>query len=144
MSRGAAQKRRGPSLRSGRRLRCAVGFTLLEILVALAVTAIAFAALLGLRNRDLDLYARARDVTTATALAQARLGDLELEGVGALGETEGTFEEAPGFVWRVEVASTMFPTVREVRVRVGREAGRPDDAVELLAYFLETSGSPPR
>ena len=41
------------------------GFVLLDVLLALAVLAIALPVLLGLANRDLELLAHARALTTA-------------------------------------------------------------------------------
>jgi general secretion pathway protein I len=71
------------------------GFTLLEVLLAIALLAIALPVLLGLRNFDLDLQDRASELTTATLLAQEKLVEVELLGQYAIGETVGEFRHVP-------------------------------------------------
>ena len=96
-----------------------LGFTLLEVLVALAVLSIALVVLLGLRNRDVDLVNIARDLTTGTVLARMKMAETQLEGFPELGETAGGFGEGqPQFHWQKVVSSTPFDYVREVRVAV--------------------------
>ena len=67
------------------------GFTLFEVLIAMAILALAMPILLGLRNWDLDLHARAADITAATMLAQEKLIEAELSPVYPVGETSGDF-----------------------------------------------------
>ena len=71
------------------------GFTLLEVLIALGILALALPILLGLRNWDLDLHARAKELTTATILAQEKLIETELGTLLPLGETGGEFLSDP-------------------------------------------------
>src|SRR5438105_15691601 len=71
------------------------GFTLLEVLIALGILALALPILLGLRNWDLDLHARAKELTTATILAQEKLVETELGTLLPLGETGGEFQSTP-------------------------------------------------
>ena len=71
------------------------GFTLLEVLIALGILALALPVLLGLRNWDLDLHARAKEITTATILAQEKLTETELGTLLPLGETGGEFLPTP-------------------------------------------------
>jgi len=61
------------------------GFTLMEVLIALSILALALPILLGLRNFDLDLHARAKELTTATILAQEKLAETELGAVLPVG-----------------------------------------------------------
>ena len=72
------------------------GFVLLDVLLALAVLAIALPVLLGLANRDLELLAHARALTTATLLAQEKLLETEVEGFPPVGQVMGDFQ-APSF-----------------------------------------------
>jgi general secretion pathway protein I len=67
------------------------GFTLLEVLVALAVMAIALTVLLRLVSGTLRLERAAHDYSRALAVAQARISELSLEEAptSRVGEAEG-------------------------------------------------------
>ena len=69
--------------------------SLLEVLIAMAILALALPILLGLRNWDLDLHSRAADITAATMLAQEKLIEAELGPVYPVGETTGDFPKPP-------------------------------------------------
>jgi len=110
------------STRRARR-RAASGFTLLEVMVALAVIATAFTALLGLHVRNLRLAAREQAYTQALLLARSLITEVELGGYPEIGIGEGDFEEShpgryPGFRWQRTVSDFPVPDTREVTVRV--------------------------
>lgn len=99
------------------------GFTLLEVMVALAILATAFTALLSLHAQNLKTIARERSYTEALFLARERLAAVELQGAPDVGESRGDFEgdhpgEYPGYQWELLVIPSVFPGVREVTVRV--------------------------
>jgi general secretion pathway protein I len=129
------------------------GFTLLEVLIALAILALGLPILLGLRNFDLDLHARAVDITAATMLAQEKLIETELSPAFPLGETSGDFQNAPlgsqsttdtlnrsdRFRWKRIVTSTPLPVVREVKIQVIWPAGAGDEMVEVSTYVFSAT-----
>ncbi len=121
----------------GRRTR-SDGFTLLEVMIALSILAVVLVAVSSLRNRDLLYQALARDMTTATFLAQHRLGQLEVEGFPALGESAGGFD-APydRYKWVQSIAATPFEFAREVRVSVHWRTLTAEETVELISYVME-------
>jgi general secretion pathway protein I len=126
------------------------GFTLLEVLLAIALLAIALPILLGLRNFDLDLHARATELRTATLLAQEKLLEAELAGVYPIGEITGDFRNAPlgapatvaaseraaGYRWKRTIAPTPLPLTREVRVKVSWPRGVSEETVEVSTYVF--------
>ena len=113
------------------------GFTLLEVLVALAVLSISLVVLLGLRNRDVDLVKEARYLTVATALARMKIVEMGMEGFPAIGEMDGEFGEGdPEFRWHRVISSTPFDYVREVRVSV-RWGQNDRESVELVNYVFQ-------
>ncbi len=130
------------------------GFTLLEVLIALAILALSLPILLGLRNFDLDLHARAGDITTATMLAQEKLVEAELLPSFPIGETGGDFLDTPlgaqlsatdspqraeRFRWKRVITSTPLPAVREVKIRVSWPQGISDEIVEVSTYVFSTA-----
>ena len=126
------------------------GFTLLEVLIAIALLAIALPVLLGLRNFDLDLHARAGELTAATLLAQEKLLETELLAVYPIGEISGDFQGAPlgvppaapitdraaGYKWKRTVLPTPLELIREVRVQVSWPRGATEETVEVSTYVF--------
>lgn len=104
-------------------MRAAHGFTLLEVMVALAVIATAFTALLGLHVRNLRLAAREDAYTQALLLSRSLVTEAELAGYPEVGVAQGDFEERwpglyPGFRWIRTVTDFPVPDTREVTIRV--------------------------
>ena len=75
---------------------CEAGFTLIELVVAMGLLAVALTAVYQLQGRNLDLHDEARFVTRATQLARARLADVAARSSLTEGEESGSFEEDDG------------------------------------------------
>lgn len=128
------------------------GFTLLEVLLAIALLAIALPVLLGLRNFDLDLQSRATELTAATLLAQEKLLEVELTGQYPVGEILGEFSPLPlgsqtalqavpravGYRWKRTIAPTPLEFVREVRIKISWPRGEREESLEVSTYVLAT------
>ncbi|MGH7905073.1 MAG: type IV pilus modification PilV family protein [Candidatus Binataceae bacterium] len=99
-------------------------FTLLEVMIALAVLGIAMFALLGLHHQNLQSVIRAHEVTQASMLAQDVLTQAELERFPLPGKTSGDFHallsgKYPQYRWeRTVTNSGLFPDLRQVTVTV--------------------------
>lgn len=96
------------------------GFTLVEVLVALAVVAIALAAGSRAAALSTDAAAAVKMRVLADCVAENRMSELAMRrswpAIGAYegGETQGGIE----FVWRAEVLATPHPGFRRVEIRV--------------------------
>lgn len=126
------------------------GFTLLEVLLAIALLAIALPILLGLRNFDLELQERGSELIDATLLAQEKLLETELSGQYGIGESTGEFLNLPlgaqatiqavpravGYKWKRTIASTPLELVREIRIKVSWLRGGLEEAVEVSTYVF--------
>lgn len=129
------------------------GFTLLEVMIAIAILAFALPILLGLRNRDLDFHARSLDITAATMLAQEKLIEAELSVVYPIGETTGDFrnpppgyqtpgdisERAERYKWKRIITATALPSVREVKIQILWQHGATDEVLEASTYVFAPS-----
>jgi len=114
------------------------GFTLVEVMVALAVIAFAFVGLLGLHGRNIKAIARDQSLTRATLLARELVSQIQFQvasgGLQDLGDSHGTFEGYPGYRWERVVVPTELAEVRQVIVRVVWDERNPN-ACELV-YFV--------
>jgi len=137
------------------RLACARGFTLLEVLIAVAILALALPILLGLRNWDLSLQTKAGDITAATMLAQEKLVEAELSPVFPIGETSGDFRNPPlgyqalgdianraeKYRWKRIVTTTPLKAVREVKIQILWQDGTSDEQLEVSTYVFASTTS---
>ncbi len=120
----------------------AAGFTLLEVLVAVAIVAIALVAFMGLHLRSLDATIRAQDLTTAVLLAQAKMATMGE--FPETGEEQGKFEgpELERFKWSTAVTEHTLDalgsgkpvTVRRLEVIVYWADGQQTRHYTLEAY----------
>jgi general secretion pathway protein I len=96
------------------------GFTLLEVMVALAIMAGVVLTVISSVNYHLAIAARDREETIALLLARAKIEELEIPGnQDAAQKTEGTFApEWPGYSWKTELASTSVPGFKRLTVTV--------------------------
>ena len=116
----------------------ASGFTLIEVVVALAVLALALGALITGMARYADNAAVLREKTVALWVAHNRLTEIGLEPTWpALGKSDGDAKIA-GVEWRWDatVTETPDPRVRRIDVTV-RVKGREGDAAVLSSFVVE-------
>jgi general secretion pathway protein I len=95
------------------------GFTLLEVMIAVAVLTIALAAVLGLQSRSLSLAAESRFHTTSALLAQKKMAELTVATMGKLISDTGNFGESfPGYAWQVRVQNADLPGLSKMKGRL--------------------------
>jgi len=85
------------------------GFTLLEVMVALAIIAVALTAVLGSQSQSVSLASEARFSTTAPLLAQSKMAEIEIRDPGDLMDDSGDFgEDFPEYTWQVTLSDVTF------------------------------------
>ena len=96
------------------------GFTLIEVLVALAIVAIGMAAVLGALSSSADTVSRLRDKTFAQWFAMNRIATLRLSGQAPpTGKSNGDDDYAGRkWHWAQEVVTTEVPGVERIDVNV--------------------------
>ncbi|MDX1298240.1 MAG: type II secretion system minor pseudopilin GspI [Pseudomonas sp.] len=121
-------------------MRRAAGFTLLEVLVALAIFALVAASVLTATARSLQTAARLEDKTLAMWIADNRLSEMQLaQGAVLDGRDQGELEFAGRrWQWQSEVQATSEADMRRVMLWVapmaqGRSGG---DARERAVVSL--------
>jgi general secretion pathway protein I len=113
------------------------GFTLVEILVALAIVAIALTAGMRALTQATDSAAALKARTLALWIAQDRLAAAQIETPWpALGRSTGEAQQAGAtFVWSATVGTTPNPAFRRIEIIVA-EPQTPDYALARLTGFL--------
>ena len=115
------------------------GFTLIEMVAAVAVLAMAMAAILSGMARYADHAAHLRERTMALWVAHNRLTEIELQPVWPdVGRSDGEMELAgQTWEWRVEVLETTDDKLRRVNIRV-LSPRRDGNAATLSAFLADT------
>lgn len=81
------------------------GFTLLEVMVAVAIMAIALVAVFGSQSQSLFFATEAKFATTSVFLAQGKMAEAETEEPADLGSGSGDFgDDFPGYRWERQVS----------------------------------------
>jgi len=114
-----------------------VGFTLLEVLVAVAILAIAMVAILKANVQNLDALTKSREMTTASLLAASKLAEIEAAGAANWSESQGDFgDDYPEFTWQVETASTAVDGLERITVIVQRSEGVAGREISIEEIML--------
>lgn len=101
------------------RLHSCRGFTLLELVVALAILLIGLVTILEGLSAGLKAIRDSEDYTTATILGQQRLVELRRETPLRPGRQEGDFgSDYAGFTWETEVTPSPDPRLLHARIAV--------------------------
>ena len=116
------------------------GFSLLEVLVALAIVAIALTAVVRAAGLGADALVGERERTLASWVAANVLAETLLaEPFPPPGERSGRDRMGPGeYSWRLVIQSTEDPEIRRLDVRVFA----PDDPARVLATMSGFAGQP--
>lgn len=106
------------------------GFTLLEVLVALAILAGALTTVVVVFNHHLSLVVKDREETTAMLLVRAKL---EEPGFLTTTATEGSFApEQPDMVWKRQTTPTDYPGLQRFVLTVYWQNGQR--TLSLVTY----------
>ena len=113
------------------------GFTLLEVMVAMALLAIGLVAVMSLLNRSLALHSRARELRQDTEMAAELMGAMELESPDlrreAIADIENRFK---GRKYNIGSETVEFPGVLRTEVQIFR--GDEKEPSHRLVKFVES------
>ncbi|MHB8428677.1 MAG: type II secretion system minor pseudopilin GspI [Acidiferrobacterales bacterium] len=120
--------------------RRARGFTLLEVLVALAVLAIALVAVMRVTIQSVETSISLRNHLEAQWVAENRLTEHQLRGDWPSTDTTSGTTEFNGrkWYWREEVAATPIPGFRRIRIEVRANPDR--EVLGQIIGFLRQPG----
>ena len=114
------------------------GFSLLEVMIALAIVAIALVSLLGLSNRSILVQNEIQKLTSATLLAQQLISEQELNiGTRSTWEPQEDNFTAPfeDFRWQISYQDTLISGVKQVTVTVSWGVPEKNEQVQLVSFL---------
>ena len=120
------------------------GFTLLEVMVAMAIIAIALTAVLGSQSQSVSLASEAKFSTTAPLLAQSKMAQIEVVELKDLNEDSGDFgDDFPGYTWELSVKNVVFEEpvnvaeqLRQIDLKISwSEGGLYQYNIRLYRFF---------
>ena len=116
------------------------GFTLVEVLVALAILAVALAAGFRSVSQSADSATALKGRTLALWVAQNRLAAAQLQApTPAVGEQSGSEAQAgTTFLWRAAISGTPNPAFRKIEISVA-DTSAPDYVLTRLVGYLAAS-----
>jgi general secretion pathway protein I len=105
-------RKKRPENRSQKRR---AGFTLLEVMVSVAILSIVLVSVYKLHSQSLTMNTEARFYTQAPMLAQSKLSEMEASSESVFSNDFGEFSENfPGYAWKVEVEEISIEALGEI------------------------------
>lgn len=115
------------------------GFTLIEIVVTLAILSLGLPVLLQSFSNAANNQRNSQDKTTAMYLIKTRMAQIELEGYPDIGQESGDFGENSPYRWRSEVHDVVSDEfeegLRAVNVTVTWLERGKDESTSMITYI---------
>lgn len=114
------------------------GFTLLEVMIALAIVGIALVVMLGLAQRSILVNSHLQQITRATLLAKQKMTEIE-NGIGTGNDlNQGTFADPnQGYNWRSVYTSTPIEGIEQIDLSVIWGNEKKNEFVTLTSFVRE-------
>jgi general secretion pathway protein I len=118
------------------------GFTLLEVLVAVTVLALALTAIISGGSSYARSAASLRDKTLALWVARNKLAEIEMLPVWPQSGNSNDDVQMGGdtWTWRVDVGATQDPTLRRVNISVQKKSEAAKHNYIELTTFISMAG----
>jgi general secretion pathway protein I len=111
------------------------GFTLLEVMIAVAILAIGLVAVFQMQSQSISMASEARFRTTASLLAQSKMTDVEASRSLSNRTESGNFApEHPDYGWSLKITDTMIPGFKRIEVSVHHQGFMRGGIYELVFY----------
>ncbi len=117
------------------------GFTLLEVMIAMAILAITLVALYQSQSQTISMASDSRFLTTASLLAQTRMAEVDAADPRSVVSANGDFgDDYPGYTWRLEVGAVdELPLLKRMTLTVTQGRMVTRNTYRLILYKVVTS-----
>ena len=111
------------------------GFTLLEVMIAMALLAIALVAVYQSQSQSLSMAGDSRFLTTASLLAQSRMSQIDAADPREITAGNGEFgDDFPDYQWQLELVETEIDLLKKIVLTVTHKRMTVRNAYRLILY----------
>ena len=111
------------------------GFTLIEVMIAMAILAIALVAVFQLQSQSISMSTDSRFMTTAAMLAQSKMVEVEAGSTLTSHKEDVDFGlDYPQYTWHLEVGDTQLQQFKKIEVTVTNKLFISGGTYKLLLY----------
>ena len=115
------------------------GFTLMEVMIAMAILAIALVAVFQLLSQSISMSTESRFMTTAALLAQSKMVESEVVTTLTNHKEDGDFgPDYPQYTWHLEVGDTEIAQFKKIEVTVINKLFIGGGTYKLVLYKTES------
>ena len=113
------------------------GFTLLEVMIAMSILAIALVAVFQLQSQSVSMSTDSRFLTKASLLAQNKMADIEADTTLANASEKGDFSpEYSDYGWTLNITDTQVSKLKRVEVTVFNKLYTDGGTYQLIFYKI--------
>ena len=125
-----------PASRLGMPEKFLAGFTLLEVMIAMAILAITLVTVYRSQSQSIAMMSSSRFLTTVSFLAQGRMAQIDAADPREVVSAKGNFgEEFPDYVWQVEVGAVEeMPLLKKIALTVTNNRMTTNNTYRLVLY----------
>ena len=113
-----------------------IGFTLIEVMIALSIFSVMAAAISRTASQNADITLYLEEKTLASFVAENRLNKLKLSGYPAATQTKDS-EEMAGREWHIttKVENTQLPNFRRIEIQVAKYSDKENPLISLTGFM---------
>jgi general secretion pathway protein I len=111
------------------------GFTLMEVMVAMAILAIALVSIFQLQSQSISMATDSRFMTTAALLAQSKMVEVETRPSLSNQSEDGDFStDYPQYTWHLVISDTQLQQFKKIEVTVTNKLFLRRGTYKLVLY----------
>ncbi len=111
------------------------GFTLLEVMLAMAILAITLVVIFQSQSQSVSMAGEARFQTTATLLAQGKIAEIEAANPEGISSDSGDFgDDFPDYSWELDVTETELESLKKIEVTVVNDRITSNNTLRFVFY----------
>lgn len=117
------------------KLKQAEGFTLIEVMFAIAILAIALVSVFQLQSQSISMSTDSRFMTTAALLAQSKMVEIETASTLSDKSDDGDFgPDYSQYTWHLEIGDTQLLQFKRIEVTVTNKLFIRRGTYKLVLY----------